>query len=135
MNALLSIKPRYVDEIVAGRKKYEFRKTVFKRDVEEVWIYSSSPEKRLVGAFVIAKVIEDTPANLWKKLRAKAGINRNEFFEYYNGTKVGYAIEIGDLKLFSNPVDPEEIFPGFVPPQSFWYFKAVSSKECITDSR
>lgn len=129
MNALLSIKPKYIDEIIAGRKRYEFRKTAFKKDVKEVWIYASSPEKRLVGVFVIGRVIEDTPENLWKNLRNAAGIKKNEFFDYYNGTKVGYAIEIEGLKLFANPVEPRAVFPDFIPPQSFWYFNTITYDE------
>jgi predicted transcriptional regulator len=125
MNALLSIKPKYIDEIIAGRKKYEFRKTAFKKEVKEVWIYASSPEKRLVGAFVIGSVVEDTPGNLWKTFKSAAGIKKSEFFQYYEGTKIGYAIEIEDLMLFANPVEPEVVFPNFIPPQSFWYFNTI----------
>ena len=29
MNVILSIKPEFVQEIVAGRKKFEFRKKIF----------------------------------------------------------------------------------------------------------
>ena len=31
MNVLLSIKPKYVDEILAGKKIFEFRKSIFKK--------------------------------------------------------------------------------------------------------
>jgi len=52
MNVLLSIKPKYANQILNGNKRYEFRKSVFNhRDLEMVYIYSSSPIKRIVGAF------------------------------------------------------------------------------------
>jgi len=35
MNVLLSIKPKYVEEMVRGRKRYEFRRCVFRREVKE----------------------------------------------------------------------------------------------------
>ncbi len=43
MNVLLSIRPKYVEEIIKGNKRYEFRKSIFKKNVEEVWIYATSP--------------------------------------------------------------------------------------------
>jgi len=47
MNVLLSIKPKYASQIIEGNKRYEFRKSVFKnRDLDMVYIYSSSPVKR-----------------------------------------------------------------------------------------
>ena len=44
MKALLSIKPEFVNEILTGRKKYEYRKRIFKQDIEAVVIYASSTE-------------------------------------------------------------------------------------------
>ena len=32
MNVLLSVKPKYANEIISCRKKYEFRKSIFKRE-------------------------------------------------------------------------------------------------------
>jgi type I restriction enzyme S subunit len=53
MKVLLSIKPQYVDEIVKGNKKYEFRKKIFKKkdEVQEIYIYSTSPVKKIIGYF------------------------------------------------------------------------------------
>lgn len=68
MNVLLSIKPKYIEKIIKGNKRYEFRKSIFKKSVDEVWIYATSPTKKIVGTFVIGEIIKDTPANLWKNL-------------------------------------------------------------------
>jgi predicted transcriptional regulator len=39
MNVLLSIKPRYVEAILKGDKRYEFRKNIFRnKDVENLGI-------------------------------------------------------------------------------------------------
>ena len=58
MNVLLSIRPKYVEEIIKGNKRYEFRKSIFKKNVDEVWIYATSPTKKIVGTFVIGKIID-----------------------------------------------------------------------------
>jgi predicted transcriptional regulator len=121
MNVLLSIKPKYANQIVKGNKKYEFRKSIFKkRDLEMVYIYSSSPVKRIVGAFAIKNIIEKHPRLLWIEYKDFSGIDENDFFSYFRGKEKGFAIEIGDVEVF-DPIDPKEYIPNFVPPQSFCY--------------
>ena len=52
MNVLLSVKPKYAEKIVEGKKKYEFRRAIFqKQNIEKVYIYSSSPVSKIVAAF------------------------------------------------------------------------------------
>ncbi|CAG0964490.1 hypothetical protein METP2_01007 [Methanosarcinales archaeon] len=124
MNVLLSIKPKYVEEILNGNKKYEFRKSIFKcrEELEMIYIYSSSPVKKIVGAFVIENIIEDHPEVLWLKFKEFSGINdEKEFFNYFGSKKKGFAIKIGELEVFKSPVDPRLLNLDFVPPQSFCY--------------
>ena len=64
MKALLSIKPQFVEEIVAGNKLYEYRKKIFKKDVDTVVIYSSKPVGRIIGEFLIDEVLSDEPQRL-----------------------------------------------------------------------
>jgi predicted transcriptional regulator len=120
---ILSIKPTYVKEIINGNKRYEFRKTLFNnhRDVAKVFIYSTSPQKKIVGYFKIGKIVKDVPEVLWKKYKDVSGINEDDFFGYFNGYKEGFAIKIDSLRIFEEFVDPEELIPNFVPPQSFRY--------------
>ncbi len=123
MNVLLSIKPKYVEEIFKGNKKYEFRKLVFRRrgarDV--VYIYSTSPVKKIVGAFTIETIIEDHPKVLWDRFKDFSGIIEEEFFGYFGDNEKGFAIEIGEIEIFERPTDPRFFIPDFVPPQSFCY--------------
>ncbi|MBM4241049.1 MAG: hypothetical protein FJ150_05250 [Euryarchaeota archaeon] len=125
MKVLLSIKPKYVEEIINGNKKYEFRKTSFRRkdELEEIFIYSTSPVKKIVGYFKFKKIIEDHPKNLWKNFKEFSGIDEFEFFNYFKGKDNGFAIEIKELKLFNKPIDPGVLIPNFIPPQSFRYIE------------
>lgn len=122
MNVLLSIKPKYANTILNGEKKYEFRKVIFKKkNVERVYIYSSSPVKKIVGSFIVGEIIEDHPERIWKKCQNKSGIAKEDFFSYFNGSEKGYAIKIVNLEPMKEPIDPRKIFQDFVPPQSFCY--------------
>ena len=51
MKALLSIKPEFVNEILAGNKKYEYRKKIFKQDIDAIVIYASMPMGKIIGEF------------------------------------------------------------------------------------
>ena len=46
---LLSIKPEYCRKIFEGTKKYEFRKHLAQNDVEKIVVYSTAPEKKVIG--------------------------------------------------------------------------------------
>lgn len=132
MRVLLSIKPKYVDKILFGEKKYEFRKIIFREEeVREMVIYSSSPMKKIVGICAIGSVIEDRPLLLWEMFKEQSGLSKEEFFTYFNGKERGYAIEIEEIKKFENPVDPREFNENFIPPQSFQYIsESFYSKIC-----
>lgn len=133
MNVLLSIKPKYVEEILKGNKKYEFRKSVFrfKEELSLVYIYSTSPVKKVVGAFTIETIIEDHPKVLWEKFKDFSGINEDEFFGYFGDNEKGFAIEIGEIEVFDNPADPRIFIPDFVPPQSFCYIDDAIIKGAV----
>jgi type I restriction enzyme S subunit len=121
-DVLLSIKPKYVKSILSGDKRYEFRKTIFRnRGINRIFIYSSSPVKKIVGSFEVGEILEDHPVDLWVRVREDAGIDDRDFFSYFAGKSRGFAIEIRNLRKFSTPIDPWEMMPGFVPPQSYCY--------------
>jgi len=127
MNVLLSVKPKYAELIMKGSKKYEFRKVVFNNKyIEYVYIYSSSPVKKIVGIFRIGTIIEDRPLSLWNQLKGYSGMDEDEFFDYFENRKIGFAIEIKDFKRFEDPLDPKDLIPRFVPPQSFCYIKELN---------
>ncbi len=125
MNVLLSIKPKYVREILKGEKKYEFRRSIFRyrEEIEMVYIYSTSPVKKIVGRFTIDEVIEDHPKNLWESFRDFSGIEGEEFFSYFGDAEKGFAIKIENVEVFKEPIDPKVYIPDFVPPQSFRYIE------------
>ena len=142
MDVLLSIKPKFAESIINGKKKYEFRKNAFsKKNIGRVYIYSTNPIKKIVGIFKINNIIEDRPSTLWNQLKDGAGISEDEFFDYFKDREVGFALEIAEVEKFENPVDPKIIFPNFVPPQSFCYIEYSfmspeheSSKNQITEN-
>lgn len=121
LNLLISIKPKYVKEIINGRKKYEFRKRIFKKNVDKIYIYSTAPDKRIVGYFEYKGYLKDTPKCIWEKTVQFSGITEDEYFKYLYKKEDAYAIEIEQLYVFDIPIDPFEKIIGFVAPQSYKY--------------
>ena len=122
LNVLLSVNPKYAAKIVDGEKKYEFRRRIFKRkDIEQIYIYSTSPVSKITGVITIKEILEGSTEEIWEKCSSYSGITEEEFFCYFEDKEKAFAIEIEDVKVFTEPVDPYTIFDRFSPPQSFCY--------------
>lgn len=122
-DVILSIKPIYANAILEGVKTVEFRKRIFKKNVDKIFIYSSSPTKMIVGYFNFSNIVEDTPENLWKTFQKVGGINRDDFFEYYKETEKGFGIVIKEVVKFEVEKDPIEFIENFTAPQSYVYLE------------
>ena len=55
---LISINPEHVQNIIAGIKKYEYRKIAAKQDISSIIIYETTPIKRIVAEAEIVDVLE-----------------------------------------------------------------------------
>ena len=64
MNALLSIKPEFVEKIFSGEKRFEFRKSAFRQDISCVIVYATSPVRRIVGEFEVEEILQAPPRKL-----------------------------------------------------------------------
>ncbi|MDR2855014.1 MAG: hypothetical protein LBV40_02510 [Methanomicrobiales archaeon] len=71
----------------------------------------------------MGSVLKDSPDELWKKVEGESGIDYQTFCNYFKEKKEAYAIQINDLRILDEPIDPKERNPGFVAPQSYRYLK------------
>lgn len=123
MRVLLSIRPEYVEKIFNGEKRYEYRRQIFKRDVNKVIVYATQPEGKIVGEFSIEAVLHDGLDKIWHLTSKYSGISYSFFKSYFQGKEEGYAIKIGKVTLYNQPIDPKKIDETFKPPQSFCYIE------------
>lgn len=120
---LLSIKPKFVEEIKSGKKKFEYRKSIFKNpNIDIVVIYASAPISKAIGEFKIKQIIKDRPNKIWSLTKDKSGITKDFFNEYFTSKAYAYAIEIEDFKLYNDPIDISTKYQ-LKAPQSFCYIK------------
>jgi type I restriction enzyme S subunit len=124
MDVLLSIKPKYANKIIEGEKTYEFRKIrLDKQKIGYVYIYSTSPVKKIVARIAIGEIIEDSPERLWRRCKKHSGVTKEEFFSYYAEKDVAFAIPIKKVEPLETPIDPYAKIANFTPPQSYYYLK------------
>lgn len=83
MKVLLSIKPKYVERIFSGNKRFEYRKVIFKKNVNTLVIYATKPIGKIVGEIRIAKIYKDTPENIWIKTQPFSGMNHDDFLHIF----------------------------------------------------
>jgi predicted transcriptional regulator len=121
-SVLLSIKPEFADRIFQGLKRYEFRRTLFKdRSVKRIIVYASTPIRKVIGEFEVVDILELEKEYLWEQTKDYSGIPKDYFDEYFRGRERGYAIEIGEARLYDTPLELSENFNVERPPQSFMY--------------
>ena len=82
---LVSIRPQYVDKILAGKKTVELRRR-FPESVSVgtvAYIYSTSPVQVVVGCAKIKEVQRLAVADIWKEHADAACISRRDFYDYF----------------------------------------------------
>lgn len=121
LKVLLSIRPEFVEQIVKGKKLFEYRKRIFKKEVESVIIYCTKPIGKIVGEFTFDDILSDTPQSLWNRTRNGSGISEEYFMQYFSDRNMAYAIQIKEYRNYKKPVEPEKVFDHFVAPQSYRY--------------
>jgi predicted transcriptional regulator len=119
--ALMAIHPKYVQKILTGDKRVEFRKTRFASTISHVVIYATNPIQRVVGFFKVRGIEQATPAELWRRHRHHGGIAQDSFLAYYGKRETGVAIKVGEVFGLRQPRPLSDLGNDVVPPQSFRY--------------
>jgi predicted transcriptional regulator len=125
---LLSIHPEYAEAILAGTKKFEFRKRIFSDSVESILLYATSPVKKVLGEAKVANLVSGKPGKVWKKTEAHAGISREDFFAYFKNASEAHAYELTDVAQYEEPKALAD-FGVKRAPQSFVYVREETEKK------
>jgi predicted transcriptional regulator len=124
--AILSIKPVYANQIMAGTKKVELRKSAMGLNAGDVvLVYNSAPEQQIAFWFQIASVEACSVDEMWARHQASLGIDYQDYLAYFSVIPTAVGLHVGEVQ----PVSPialariEELVPGFVPPQGLIWLR------------
>ena len=118
---LMSIKPEYANAIFDGLKLVEFRKQPFKHPVNHVIVYSSSPEKKIIGYFSLGDTDIGNPKTLWKRHRTVGAIEYVDYKAYFGDRDIGVAFQVKKAHRLKKPIALGRLKRDIKPPQSYCY--------------
>jgi predicted transcriptional regulator len=97
--ALISIKPRYAEAILAGRKTVELRRRVPSLVAgTRLYIYSTLPVGAVVGVVTLADVVRGTPEAIWNEYSAQAEIGKNDYDAYFSGADEAVGLVLTNIQ-------------------------------------
>jgi predicted transcriptional regulator len=125
---VISIRPRHVEQIFAGKKRFELRRRFSTKWLgHRMNIYATEPAMQLVGQATVRSIIRNSPGEIWEKIGSELGCTLEDFERYTKGITEVYAIELDEIKAFRFPVCRKEIAEvlkeSLVPPQSYCSLK------------
>ncbi len=120
---LISIHPNYVEKILSGEKRLEFRRSWAANQINYLVIYATVPVRQIVAVTQVGHVFRGSRNRLWELARVKGGgISRRKLFDYMQGRKEGVALELLKVFRIDGGISPHSLFGDeFYPPQSFRY--------------
>lgn len=124
---LVSIHPRYGEKVRSGEKRAELRRVrpaVVRGD--SIVFYETSPTCAIVAYATVCRVVAASPRTLWPLVRDQCCVSREYFGEYFQGRRIGYAIQFRSVAVLDSPIELARIrrhAPQFTPPQSYHYLR------------
>lgn len=100
---VLAVKPEFARRLMRGEKTIEIRRKFHKRwEGSRIAIYSSRPEKALIGEATIERVQSASPNEVWDQYRDNIGCSRLEFDSYTDAADTVFAITLTDVTPYSS---------------------------------
>lgn len=121
----LSIKPEFTEKIFNGTKTIELRKSapkIYKNTL--IIIYCTSPVMAVLGTCKVDDLILLKPSQLWNEYSNNVGIDKQRYYEYYEGKDLAVGIKLKDIVKFKKSIPLSEIrlsISNFHPPQTYRY--------------
>lgn len=121
---LVSMKPKYADRILSGSKLIEIRKRFSGKWAGcKAVLYSSSPQKALIGEATVRSVTSGNPKDIWSRFHDNLGCTFDEFTAYVGSADQISAIELDEVFPYKEPITLAQISQllgeDLHPPQSY----------------
>lgn len=120
---LLSVRSPHVERLLSGVKTVEFRRRPWRvPDGATVLLYRSRERQAIVGSLDVESTVVGAPSAIWSSHGAGSGLTRREFRDYFTGSSIAVAINVGNVRRLDAPLSLAELRrrkPRFHVPQSY----------------
>lgn len=129
---LVSIKPRFVELILARKKRFELRRGHARIEPgDTLVIYSTNPVKAVVATCGVKQKLTGPPEWLLSRIDGKAGIKKPECRAYLAGARTATALELDDVRKLPKPIPLRRIRStagGLAVPRSYRFLSDREAK-------
>jgi predicted transcriptional regulator len=129
---LLSVRPRFAHAILDGTKSAEVRRRFPSQpDRATVFLYSSSPERAVLGTVHLDAIDRPAADDVWKLYHDRIEIEQASLNDYLEDVDAAAILRISAPYRWSTPVPLSDLrrLVGVEPPQSFRYLDAAQSEK------
>ena len=123
-NIILPIAPQYIEKILSGEKKYEYRKRLCKNNISRMYLYATAPVKGIVGEAEVIGKLEKNPKDLWNLTFQDSGIKVELFYKYFENYSRACAYKLGTVTRYANIIPLHNIGIDYII-QSFKYISDI----------
>lgn len=122
---LMSIKPRFGEEILSGYKRIELRRRVAPlEEGDRVILYFSSPVRAICGEFKAGRVVVGSVEEVRRFVESypSPGVSDVDWGYVEGGVRPAMAVEVLEPRRYGRPLTLGEVrarVPGFRPPMSY----------------
>lgn len=129
---ILSIKPEFVEKIISGEKKFEYRRRLCKREIDRIYIYSTAPVKQVVAEATVTGRMEGDKEDIWRWTEKFSGIDRKYFDCYFESRECAGCYCLGAVKVYETGFDLQK-FGILHAPQSYVYVVPGGAVQSLQD--
>ena len=123
-NIILPIAPQYIEKILSGEKKYEYRKRLCKNNISRMYLYATAPVKGIVGEAEVIGKLEKNPKDLWNLTFQDSGIKVELFYKYFENYSRACAYKLVTVTRYANIIPLHNIGIDYII-QSFKYISDI----------
>lgn len=123
-NIILPITPQYIDKILSGEKKYEYRKKLCKNNISRIYLYATAPIKGIVGEVEVIGRLMETPQDLWNLTFKQSGVDEEFFYKYFSNCSKACAYKLGRVRKYVDKIPLHNIGINYAI-QSFKYMSDI----------
>jgi predicted transcriptional regulator len=130
-SVLLSVRPRFARSLMTGTKTAEVRRRFPNLEPgTELFIYSSSPDRAVIGTLILKGINQLNIADVWATFGKQIEIESTELDAYLEGSIKASILGVRNPDLWDAPVSLSDLREkvGLEPAQSWRYLDANQGK-------